>query len=62
MSGITIVVKGEDGRGRTQIAEILKQALLDKGFTDVAVVPTEKADLNHVNIPFREQSVLIVEG
>jgi hypothetical protein len=60
MSGFTIVVKGEGGR--TQLAEVLKQALQEKGFADVAVVPCDKADLNQPSVPFREVPIVIVEG
>lgn len=62
MSGFTIVVKGEDGLGRSQVAEILKHALQEKGFTDVSVICAEKTDIHTGTTPFREQPVLIAEG
>lgn len=40
---VSIIVAGADGSGRTQIAEIIKNALLDRGFTDlVSIDPVDK--------------------
>lgn len=62
--GITIVVKGDNGTGRTQMVEVLKQALLDKGFTQVAVVDSgnKPADLYAGTESIRNQPILITEG
>lgn len=62
MSGFTIVVKGEDGRGRTQMAEVIRLALIEKGFSDVAVVPIDKADYSQQPTPFRDTPIIIAEG
>lgn len=60
MSGFTIVIKAADGQGRTQLAAVIRDALAEKGFTDVHVVPVDKADIP--NGPMKDLPVTIVEG
>lgn len=62
-NGITIVVKGLDGTGRTQLVEILKHALVAKGFTDVTALGNDgKLDLFEGTTSVRDQPILIVES
>lgn len=42
---ITIVIKGQEGSGRTQIAEMLKQFMVEKGFENLHVQTHGGVDL-----------------
>ena len=58
--GITIVVKGTDGTGRTLIVETIKRALQAEGFSDLTVLGTE-VDLYQGSGSIKDQNVQIAE-
>ncbi len=62
MSDIVIVIKGADGKGRSQMAEVIRTALEAQDFKNVSVLMPSKHDIHSSSVPFREQEILIVEG
>lgn len=62
MSDLVIVVKGADGKGRTQLVEVIRTALEAQEFKNVVVLPVRHADYHQGPTPFREQEILLIES
>jgi len=58
---ITIVVKGADGVGRTQVVEQIKHALTGAGFKDVAVMDPGAVDMYAGDSTIRDVPIQIIE-
>lgn len=59
---LTIVVRGGEGSGRSQLAKQLEEFLIERGYTDVHLQPNDEVVLYRGDASIKAVPILITEA